>query len=224
MGRWASRYENLGLLGDLDMSWVWELSSVRGFGHAFSGFMNKLLRQGTIEDTDPTFGFEVGAEANAGGTHAHASVHVRASVDDKGGVRIIDGHAKAKAEARGGHDETVFAEVDTYYDVSGADFVYAYDAHAGGPRGTRSEAREGALNKLSVIAIDFENFDLPGGPVTVEKSGRIWWRSESFEGVTAEAEADAEGSGDAVETYSETDTFATDTFASAAAFSLGDIA
>ena len=212
-------------LGSLDLSWVWGIArEVSGFARAFWEFLRHAGRGDLVPDKANALAFEVEAEATVVGEQARAEVSVRGKVADHGGIDVVSGRVEARAEASSRSGDEPVAEVATHIDVEGADFVYSYTREAGTSRDRWGEMREGAAETVAFVAIDFDAFDLADGPFVVEKEGRGWWRDSRLDGVTAEAEAKAEAHGATAYATSETDTFGTDGFAVAAAFSGGAIA
>jgi hypothetical protein len=114
----------------------------------------------------------VGGVAGAVGEDTFTSGEVFAEVNDHGRVTVGKGYALFSAAAESATDApSAFAE--TYANASGADFIITISLDTAGARLAGSGETAGATSLTRIIAIDFEDFDMPGGPRIVDLSARM---------------------------------------------------
>ncbi len=150
-----------------------------------------------VRDDDDGLTVTLGGSADAVGEHTrvHGEVDLTVTADED--VTIALGHANFSAAAAdsGGRP---FASADAFVDFSGADFVFVYEVFADTDQDPGATFQAAGAS-LSVIAIDFADFDLRAGPYVHEvfrdRTGRLSEDDPGLSGNLASAEFSAEAFG-----------------------------
>jgi hypothetical protein len=109
----------------------------------------------------------IGGEGNAVGQDTLVDSDFFCRTLDLGAVTLAIGDATFKATAVSAEGELGFAAADTFADISGADFAFIFTE-----KSSTSFSKDGItyateISHTSYLAIDFDDFDLAGGPVVV---------------------------------------------------------
>ena len=109
----------------------------------------------------------VGGEGNAVGEHTLVDADIFSRLLDLGSVSVAFGRASFDAAAVSG-DGLLFAAADTFAAVAGADFVLIFTDES--LMGVLEEGAVSAAESSTTryVAIDFEDFDLLGGPLVID--------------------------------------------------------
>jgi hypothetical protein len=112
----------------------------------------------------------VGGEGNAIGEQTLVDADIFSRLLDLGSVSVAFGSTNFTAAAVSG-DGLLFAAADTFAGVSGADLVFIFTDES-----LMGSLEEGALfaaesSTTRYVAIDFEDFDLMGGPLVLDFQG-----------------------------------------------------
>jgi len=107
----------------------------------------------------------IGGEGNAVGENTLVDADIFSRLIDNGSVTVAFGTATFTAAAVSGNG-LVFAAADTFADVAGADVVLIFTDEL------MSSLEDGSLSAFErsttrFVAIDFEEFDLRGGPIVI---------------------------------------------------------
>ena len=111
----------------------------------------------------------IGGEGNAVGDDTIVDAEIFSRLVDLGRVSVAFGSAVFESTAVS-TDDLAFAAADTFLEVSGADFVISFTEKisTSEPLGDSLVAKE--TSKVTFVAVDFEDFDLLGGPVVVSSN------------------------------------------------------
>lgn len=125
---------------------------------------------GSTETSDGGLQTVIGGEANAVGESTSASGSVFTRTVDKGPVTISFGVAKFSAAAQSPQSEPTYAAADSYADASGADlFLTRTHVKTGGGENA-DQTFSTQTSRTTYLAIDFENHDLPRGPLAISQT------------------------------------------------------
>jgi hypothetical protein len=118
-----------------------------------------------LQPDDTSMAAVIGGEGNAVGENTLVDADIFSRLVDNGSVTVAFGTATFTAAAASG-DGMVFAAADTFADVAGADVVLIFTDEL------MSDLEEGSLSAFErsttrFVAIDFEEFDLLGGPIVL---------------------------------------------------------
>jgi len=118
-----------------------------------------------LQPDDTSMAAVLGGEGNAVGGHTLVDADIFSRLIDNGAVTVAFGTATFTAASVLG-DGPVFASADTFADVAGADVVLIFTDEL------MSSLEEGSLSAFErsttrFVAIDFEEFDLLGGPIVL---------------------------------------------------------
>jgi hypothetical protein len=108
----------------------------------------------------------VGGEGNAVGDDTLVDADIVSRLIDYGKFSIAYGSAVVHSAAESAGD-LAFAGADTFVDVSGADFVFSFTEKRSVTGSTHDSQFAMETSKVAFVAIDFDDFDLPGGQLTV---------------------------------------------------------
>jgi hypothetical protein len=120
-----------------------------------------------VPDSNPLAAF-VGAEGNAVGHDTLVDVDIFNRATDMGSFTVAYGDAAVRSDAVS-QDGTAFATALTFADISGADFVFVFYDTSSTSFSKRGVAYSEETSHTSYIAIDFDDFDIAGGPVVVDE-------------------------------------------------------
>ena len=161
-------------------------------------------KSGTAGSVDSALVLEIGGYAFASGDNTLADGEIHSQVADLGRVTKAVGYASFVAAADASAGGQVVVDADTFANVVGADIVLMMTVNSGG---TGADGSALATSTLRVLAIDFEGFDMPGGPIVHEiDMSRPSVASLTLGGHLATVVADADATG--ANTLAETHTFA----------------
>jgi hypothetical protein len=118
-----------------------------------------------LQPDDASMAALIGGEGNAVGTNTLVDADIFSRMIDTGSVTVAFGRAMFTAAALSDAD-LVFAAADTFADVSGADVVLVFTDEL---MSSLEEASQSAFERSTTtfVAIDFEEFDLLGGPIVL---------------------------------------------------------
>jgi hypothetical protein len=118
-----------------------------------------------LQPDDASMVAVIGGEGNAVGEHTLVDADIFSRLIDHGSVTVAFGTATFSAAAVSG-DELAFAAADTFADVAGADIVLVFTDEL---MSSLEEGSQSAFERSTTrfVAIDFEEFDLLGGPIVL---------------------------------------------------------
>ena len=153
----------------------------------------------TKDVTDLTLSLE--GEAVAVGADTVADGEMFARLIDKGAVSVAYGSATFSAVAESTGSEFAFASAFSDAHVSGADFVISWTQH----QTLNLQSDDGQFAKdvstTYVFAVDFEAWDLRGGPITIDANKEslfqadLAWLADLIDGNVATFEFDVQAVG-----------------------------
>ena len=149
----------------------------------------------------------IGGEANAVGESTSASGEIYTRTFDKGPIKISFGSAEFSASAQSPEADPTYAAANSYASASGADLFLTRTNVSSGNGSDAGQTYSSETSRTIYLAIDFEKFDLPRGPLTisqnVEKGGS---RARVPDGNVAALDVDARA--EAEHTYVGIDAYA----------------
>lgn len=107
----------------------------------------------------------IGGEGNAVGEQTLVDADIFSRLMDLGSITVAFGSASFEATAVG--EGLAYAAANTFADVSGADVVFIFTEKTMMPPSQDGLSWAKEVSKTTYVAIDFETFDLCGGPLVL---------------------------------------------------------
>jgi hypothetical protein len=134
----------------------------------------------------------IAGEGNAVGNDTLVDADIFSRLMDLGRVTVAWGSADFTSAAVSTSD-LAFAAADTFADVSGADFVFSFEEKLSVTGSLQDSQFAEEQSKTTFVAIDFEDFDLPGGPLIVSASEVRYLDGDRSPGCDGSASVDIDG-------------------------------